>query len=66
MMVSPRGERGRARRRDPGEGDLASLGGVQIQPQNGGEVQGGGALAAVLADEQSEGDLPLLPAGSVG
>ncbi|WP_234917072.1 hypothetical protein [Aeromonas caviae] len=38
-----------------GEGDLASLGGVQIQPQNGGEVQGGGAPAAVLADEQSEG-----------
>ncbi len=46
-----------------GEGDFASLGGVQIQPQNGGEVQSGGAPAAVLADEQSEGDLPLLPAG---
>ena len=46
-----------------GEGDFSPLGGVQIQPQDGGEVQGGGALAAVLADEQGEIDPLLLPAG---
>ncbi|MNZ84542.1 hypothetical protein D3C78_1033040 [compost metagenome] len=46
-----------------GEGDFSPLWGVQIQPQDGGEVQGGGALAAVLADEQGEIDPLLLPAG---
>ncbi|MND88726.1 hypothetical protein D3C80_807580 [compost metagenome] len=46
--------------------NVPAMGRVQVQPEDGGEAEGGGLAPGMLADEQGQGGLALLPAGQQG